>query len=235
MAHSYTSWKQYTTCPRQFFHQRVERSCRSEMGPEALRGVEEHAHIERTLRGQAPLPAALDAAVGGYVRVVQQAVDSGRWVPLIEHDLAIGQSHVVLPPKFAWAVGKADLILLDNLATPVYAKLYDWKSGKVRHSPEQAYFYAWLLSHTFPTLQSVQYRFIWYNHGVVTPREEDGDSGEVRFTEESRAPNHPWDVKLREIDNASLQHSAEAFPMKRSGLCNGWCPAKQCPNWRPKR
>ena len=51
------------------------------------------------------------------MRVVQQAVDSGRWVPLIEHDLAIGQSHVVLPLKFAWAVGKADLILLDNLAT----------------------------------------------------------------------------------------------------------------------
>lgn len=56
LAHSYTAIKQYETCPKRYYHQRITKEVKDQPGAATVYGERVHKQLEDALKGTAPLP-----------------------------------------------------------------------------------------------------------------------------------------------------------------------------------
>lgn len=121
------------------------------------------------------------------------------------------------PAKIPWLRGKFDVV--QRAADKISVFLGDWKTGKIRESPDQVEIGALLIMEKDPSVQTVTGANIWLKEKKLgTPyvfrREEKGE----RWAK--------WIGKMKAIE--ALDPS-KVWERRESGLC-GWCEVLDCPN-----
>lgn len=112
--------------------------------------------------------------------------------------------------------------------------LFDWKTGALydkrgneKYSPNQACANAMVAFASFPSVKKITTMFVYTDAG---------DKGEHRkevFTRDDlKRIMEPLIPSLKGIKECDQQDN---WPKRKSGLCKGWCPVKDCEFWEDRR
>jgi RecB family exonuclease len=131
---------------------------------------------------------------------------------LTEYKMAIDEDLNPAPWGSAWSRGIADVVVVNKTK----AATLDYKTGKVRPSDQLELYAMYVMAH-FPKVDECSTAFVWLKEKKTTKATVYRD--EV-----------PKIKKKFSIQVAKLQSSYErnAWPAKPSGLCEKYCPVKDC-------
>lgn len=209
LVHSYSALNLYENCPKNYFHQRVERSVRDNGNTVTRHGERVHKALELRLAKNESLTeetkryervcAALESlAVGGEIIAEQELALNADLKPTGWWDDDV------------WIRSKIDVLILNG----PNAYVIDWKTGKRRINFSQLELFAGQVFANYPDIQQVKVAFVWLKT--------------AEWDSESFVRDQTLDIwgrvrrKVARIE-ASLEH--DNWPAKPSGLC-GWCPCK---------
>lgn len=207
------------TCPKQVYHVKVVKDVKDDTVNEVRDwGIRAHKAIENALKGGHTLPPEF-AAYQWYVDLCMQ-FDGDKF---IEHKLGIRRD--LSPTGFSdsdvWARCVIDYLVVKGDK----ALIIDHKMGKKKPS-RQLQQNALLVFSNFPEVTECRTMFSWLSADVRS-----ATSGVVRREEVPAI----WESYQQDIDYFTRVYEEELWVPKSSGLCNGWCPVKQCKFWRDKR
>lgn len=210
LAHSYSSIKMYENCPKNYYHQRIEKSVKDSGNAVTAYGERIHKSLELRIKDN----EALDR-------------ESARYEPLIAsiEKLALGADDLTVEEEMtlnadlkptgwwdadAWLRSKIDVLVRDGSK----AYMFDWKTGKRRPDFDQLEMFAAQVFKHYPRIKQVKTTFVWLKEMKL-----DSET----FTREQEPAI--WEKILTKITRieGSLEH--DNWPAKPSGLCN-WCPCK---------
>ena len=120
---SYSSLKQYKTCPRQYYEIRVAKNFTSREGDDARYGKEVHTALENYVRDGTPLPRFYE----GFRNMVDPLLEIAG-TRYCEHEMAldIDRKPCDFHGEDYWVRGVADLLIVDGDT----AFIVDYKTGK---------------------------------------------------------------------------------------------------------
>lgn len=210
LAHSYSSIKMFENCPKNYFHQRIEKSVRDPGNAVTAYGERIHKSLELRISDN----EALDR-------------ESSRYEPLIAsiEKLALGadaltvEEEMTLNDKLeptgwwdadAWLRSKIDVLVRDGAK----AYMFDWKTGKRKPDFDQLEMFAVQVFKHYPQVEQIKTTFVWL-------KEMKMDS--ETFTREQEPAI--WEKILSKITRIEGALANDNWPAKPSGLCN-WCPCK---------
>lgn len=216
---SYSSLKKFETCPRQYYETKIAKSVIDEPGEAAKLGSVIHKHMEDHLTGAAPMPKQYNR-YRGYADTIL------KWPGTTTPEYQLALTKEMTPTTFtspdAWGRGMIDVLNIDGNT----AKIVDWKNGKYREgeSRAQSAVYAAMTFACFSEITVVKARWMYLN--VPT-----GDSHQY----DRRDLKHLMKPVLKTVSDMEWAHETGVWAERPSGLCNGWCPVKQCRHWKPGR
>lgn len=210
LAHSYSSIKMFENCPKNYFHQRIEKSVRDPGNAVTAYGERIHKSLELRISDNETLDR-----------------ESSRYEPLIAsiEKLALGadaltvEEEMTLNDKLeptgwwdadAWLRSKIDVLVRDGSK----AYMFDWKTGKRKPDFDQLEMFAVQVFKHYPQVEQIKTTFVWLKEMKL-----DSET----FTRDQEAGI--WQkilAKVTRIEGA-LEH--DNWPARPSGLCN-WCPCK---------
>ena len=210
LAHSYSSIKMFENCPKNYFHQRIEKSVRDPGNAVTAYGERIHKSLELRISDNETLDR-----------------ESSRYEPLIAsiEKLALGadaltvEEEMTLNDKLeptgwwdadAWLRSKIDVLVRDGSK----AYMFDWKTGKRKPDFDQLEMFAVQVFKHYPQVEQIKTTFVWLKEMKL-----DSET----FTRDQEAGI--WQkilAKVARIEGA-LEH--DNWPARPSGLCN-WCPCK---------
>jgi len=216
-AWSHSALNAFETCPYQFYRVRVKKDVREAESKALLEGQRQHKAFEKRLRDEVPLPA-----------------DMKRWEPmcrkleaapkdemLVEHKIALTAD--LQPTTFfakdVWVRGVFDVAIRRG----GLLRIGDWKTGKRKEDGDQLKLFAALGFAAFKGIRRVKTSFWW-----LPARKADNETFEA-----DQAPLI-WQEFEPRVERMREAYVENVWPKKTSGLCRGWCPVHDCPNWEPK-
>ena len=210
LSHSFSAIKMYENCPKNYFHQRIEKSVKD--GGNAVTAYGERIHKSLELR-LAPDKAELSREADRYEAIcasIEKLAAGG--ILTVEEEMTLNQK---LEPtgwwdNDAWLRSKIDVLVRKGPD----AIMFDWKTGKRRPDFDQLEMFAAQVFAHYPEVERVKTTFVWLK--------------EMKMDHETYTREHMpaiWKRILSKITRieGSLEH--ENWPAKPSGLC-GWCPCK---------
>lgn len=213
---SYSAATKYHTCPKQYFEIKIAKSVEEPPGEAAIWGSRVHEAIENLLTDGLALPHEFS-----FLQPLMDRVNKMQGTRYIEHEIYTRSDRTPTTPQNGDA---ANLAIIDFLQVDgKKARLVDWKSGKIKVT-SQLRFYAACVFSAFPEVESVSTAFAWLKEGKMTTETFTRNQMDALWIE--------WETMLKPIAR-SFEYGN--FPMKPSGLCNGWCPVQSCSHWKPKR
>lgn len=210
LAHSYSSIKMFENCPKNYYHQRIEKSVKDSGNAVTAYGERIHKSLELRL-GEG---TGLDRESSRYEPIVTsiEKLALGADALTVEEEMTLNEK---LEPTGwwdgdAWLRSKIDVLVRDGSK----AYMFDWKTGKRRPDFDQLEMFAVQVFKHYPQVERIKTTFVWL-------KEMKMDS--ETFTREQEAPI--WEKILGKITRieGALEH--DNWPAKPSGLCN-WCPCK---------
>ena len=210
LAHSYSALKMFENCPKNYLHQRIEKSVQDSGNAVTAYGERIHKSLELRLGEGTELgreAARYEPIVGGIEKLAL-----GSDALTVEEEMTLNQS---LEPTGwwdgdAWLRSKIDVLVRKGAD----AYMFDWKTGKHRPDFDQLEMFAVQVFKHYPQVERIKTTFVWL-------KEMKMDS--ETFTRVQEAPI--WEKILGKITRieGALEH--DNWPAKPSGLCN-WCPCK---------
>lgn len=215
---SYSSLTAFETCPRQYQELRVLKNYAQGDTEATIWGKEVHGDLEFRIKDGTPLPER-SAKWEPVAAKVASLKDSGYTV-LTEQQFTIDREFNMTgwTSHTAWARCIIDAAAIN----PDKAVLLDWKTGK-RKPSTQLMMSAGLVMHHYG-VKVVDTGFVWL---------KDGKIDKERFTREQLP--EIWNEFLPRVRRLELAYETDTWPVRPSGLCNGWCPVKTCKFWKEKR
>lgn len=215
-AWSFSALEKYETCPYQYYRVKVAKDVKDSMGEAALWGNDLHNAMDKCISEDQPMPNRFKR-YEKYARMVRNAPGE----VLAEQKLCLNQDYK--PTKFfakdAWCRGIIDATVLNGNK----AWMLDWKTGKQKDSFDQLMLFAGMAFRQWPHLESARCSYVWFKTGALTSRTFTKD-------EEPEIWQH-FETKLTRLEKS---YSMNRWPKKPSGLCRGWCPVTDCPNYEPR-
>lgn len=218
-AWSYTGLKQFVDCPRQFYEVRVAKSVPDTVTKERQWGEYVHKCFEDRMKDGKPLPPELEE----HEEILLE-LTTLRGVQHNEVKIALDTSgqpcdFFARRPTVVWFRGVIDHrnICGDR------ARLVDYKTGKPHSDFDQLALFALHTFAAFPEVEVCNTGYYWLNGRKYTPKtftRADIDAIWQKFI--------PWLTQYRDA------FKTDTWQPRRSGLCRGWCPVKECEFWSPK-
>jgi len=209
LSHSYSALKMYENCPKNYFHQRIEKSVRDSGNAVTAYGERVHKALELRLGEDAPLTSET-ARYDVLCEAIKLTAKGG--VLTVEEEMTLNDS--LKPTGWwdddAWLRSKIDVLVRRGPE----AIMFDWKTGKRRPDFDQLELFAVQVFKHYPEVQRVKTTFVWL-------KEMKMDS-ETYTHADMPAIWHRILSKVKRIEG-SAEH--DNWPAKPSGLC-GWCPCK---------
>jgi len=211
MKWSYSSLKQFKTCPKQYYEIRVAKNFIPREGDDARYGKEVHKALEDYVRDGKPLPK--------FYQQFRKMVDPLLDIPgkkYCEHEMALDIN--LKPCGFMseeyWVRGIADLLIVDG----DLAFIIDYKTGKTGYAdPNQLKLMALMTFAHFPDVHKVKAGLMFVSYDTFYPEEyERSNSAEM------------WDVFYKDLERLSIAFDNAAWPPKPTGLCRRHCPVESC-------
>lgn len=154
LAHSFSRFELFDTCPKQFFHRHVKKDLKEEESEASLAGTRDHKSFELRLKEGLALPPHLKK----HEEKCEIILGSGMEVKA-EEELAIDKE---LKPCDWWHRDvflrvKADVTLYSETT----AGLLDWKTGKRKPKNFQLELGAMTQFLHYPKIKSTKAAFLW--------------------------------------------------------------------------
>lgn len=210
LAHSYSSIKMFENCPKNYFHQRIEKSVRDPGNAVTAYGERIHKSLELRL-GEGE---GLDRESGRYEALCGsiEKLALGADALTVEEEMTLNEK---LEPTGwwdadAWLRSKIDVLVRDGSK----AYMFDWKTGKRRPDFDQLEMFAVQVFKHYPQVEQIKTTFVWL-------KEMRMDSETFTRAQEPAI----WEKILSKINRIEGALEADNWPAKPSGLCN-WCPCK---------
>lgn len=211
---TYSRLDKFETCPRQFYHVHVSRDVVEPPTEATIWGEKVHSAFEYRIKDGTPLPEGMLQWEGLAKKIAAMPGEK-----LCEERLAVDHNFQPVEWKQAWSRGIADVVnLYKDTAT-----VLDYKTGK-RKLTDQLALYAVLAFAQYPQIQTVKTGFVWLKDRKIDKETVHRDEIPVVWT--------PFLARVRKLESA---YERDKWPHRPSGLCNGWCPVKQCEFYKPKK
>ena len=217
---SHSALDDFVNCPRSYYEKRIAKSVTEERSEQMIWGEEVHKAFElRQLNGKkvSPLPEALQIHEPFMQRL--KAMPGMRWT-----EQKVGFNRKAEPCDFFAEDVWCRLIIDYKKVHENFAVIVDYKTGKPHNKFKQLKLCA---LHTFadhPDVDTVSVMYYWTKTQTTTMENYTRDQ-----IPELWAPFVP---DLRQYAQAFKE---DVWQPRPSGLCNGWCPVKDCEFWKPKR
>ena len=207
LAHSYSAFKQFETCAKQYQMQRVTRVVKPSFGEASVYGNRIHKQLENRLRDKLPLPAE-----SAKYELLCKSFEDLPGQLLVEQEMTLNAKLEIVGwwDDDAWLRVKADVLVL-HLDTAVVS---DWKTGKHRPDNFQLEILAVSTFKHYPDVQRVKASFVWL---------KDMRMDHVNYTRDDCAAL--WTKLHGKVSRIEAALKEDVWPAKPSGLCP-YCPAK---------
>lgn len=207
---SYSSLKEYTNCPKQYFHTKVAKDYTKSVTREMLYGNEVHKALEDYVRDGTPLAK-------NYERY-QAALDALLDIPGIRYPeykmgLLPDKSGCEFNNKERWVRGIVDLLIVDNSD----AYIIDYKTGSNKYpDPKQLKLMALMTFAHFPNVNNIKAGLLFITKNAFVPE---------AYTRND--VDKLWNTFTPDLERLGLSYENDTWPPNPTGLC-GWCPVDSC-------
>lgn len=208
---SYSSLKQYKTCPKQYYEIRVAKNFQSRDSADSIYGKEVHKALEDYVKDGKPLPKNYEH----FRKMVDPLLDI-RGTKYCEYEMALDAD--LNPCGFKadnyWVRGIADLLIVDEDT----AFIVDYKTGKPAYAdPSQLKLMALMVFAHFPAVMRAKSALMFISHNSFFPEEY------------SRAAGHSmWSSFRNDLNRLALAFDNAMWPPNPTGLCKRHCPVETC-------
>lgn len=208
---SYSSLKQYKTCPRQYYEIRVAKNFIPREGDDARYGKEVHTALEDYVRDGTPLPRFYE----DFRRMVDPLLEiSGK--KYCEHEMALDINRQ--PCDFHggdyWVRGIADLLIVDGDT----AFIVDYKTGKPTYAdPNQLKLMGLMVFAHFPEVVHIKSALMFLLHNAFVTEEYQRESAETL-----------WKSFETDLERLRVAFDNAMWPPNPTGLCRKHCPVDSC-------
>lgn len=221
---SYSSLKQFDTCPRQYQHIRVLKDIKDEGNEATIYGKEMHLAAEEYIRDGKPIPEKFK-----FIEAPLNVVNAWPGQKLCEYKLALRED---LTPcdffaKDVWWRGVADLIVISEDGTK--ARVIDYKSSKNTKYADmgQLDLLAAAVFIHFPKVMTIQAALLFLVCNEMVPA--------IPKKYEFMFSRSTFTNKKHEVYRIEVAQDTGVWNAKPSGLCRGWCKVESCEHWSPRR
>jgi hypothetical protein len=157
---TYSRLGAFETCPKQFFHTKVNKDVVEGDTVATLWGKKVHTAFENAIESGTPLPEGMTQW--------QSLADKFARLPgekLVEYKFAVDKNFQPSEWDGAWSRGIADLVVRHNDRVLVA----DWKTGKKKPT-EQLDLYAGYIMAKWPETKVIQTAFVWLKDRKLTKK-----------------------------------------------------------------
>jgi hypothetical protein len=226
---SFSLLELYETCPRKFYEIQVAKSVVDAPSEASDWGNRVHKALDDGITRNVPLEPEM-ATFQPWLDTVNNWKLSGDVYG--EQKLAVNKNleSTSFFAKEVFGRGIVDVVHIfkrNKTTGDTWARVIDWKTGK-RKSTNQLMIASLLAFAAYPKVDAVRTDFVWFKE--LDPKK----NLTTGYYSRSEVPNM-WEQLLPELKRYREAFKTEQWPERPSGLCNGWCPVKQCKYWRPKR
>lgn len=208
---SYSSLKQYKTCPKQYYELRVAKNYEPRVGDDAMYGKEVHKALEEYVRDNKPLPEFYQH----FRRLVDPLLDIPG-IKYCEHEmgLTINKEPCGFNSPDYWVRGITDLLIVDEDV----AFIIDYKTGKTNYAdPNQLKLMALLVFAHFPKVQRAKTGLLFIAHNAFIDEE-------YKRSESDQL----WEIFESDLQRLSIAFDNAVWPPQPTGLCRRHCPVESC-------
>ena len=213
-AWTFSQLEKFENCPRQFYHVRVKKDVVEPPTEATLWGGRVHEAMEYRIKDGTPLPEGMTQWEGLAGKISNMAGEK-----FCEAEMALDENFQPAPWTNAWTRGIADLLIVNGDK----AVNLDYKTGK-RKLTHQLMLYAGYTFAIYPKVNTVVTGFVWMRDKKID--KETFTRDQVPMIWQTFIP------KVRKLESA---YERDAWPVRPSGLCKGWCPVKTCEFYKDKR
>lgn len=214
---SFSALDTFKTCPRQYEAKYVTKSVQEEKSEQMLWGERVHKHFELRQLDGTPLPPELEQ----HEKYMKKLEDLPG-IHNVEQKIALNRK--LQPTNFfaedVWFRGIIDYIKVDGAC----AYVVDYKTGKPHQKFDQLMLFAIHTFALYPGVDLVHVRFYW-------TKTED----ETRCAYRRDDVQGIWNKFIPDLRQYAEAFKTDTWQPRQSGLCNGWCPVKECEFWKPRR
>jgi hypothetical protein len=214
---SYTALEDFVNCPRSYYEKRVTKSVKEPESEQMIWGTRVHKHFEDRQKDGTPLPPELEEHEAFMERLEAMPGEH-----VTERKIALDKAGK--PCGFfdenVWFRGVIDYTKRHN----DLAQIIDYKTGKQHSKFQQLKLFALHTFAEFPDVRIVEVKFYWTKTQTLT--------GE-RYARD-QIPQL-WSTFVPNLKQYAQAFKEDIWQPRPSGLCNGWCPVKDCEFWKPKR
>ena len=219
-AWSYSSLTNYETCPYQYYNLKVAKKYKQGDTEATIWGKEVHGAFEHRIKEGTPLPGYAtkwEPLMGSLLK--KQAAGAQ-----LHTEMQLGITKDFQPCGFhddgVWARCIVDLAIIDG----EHGFNLDYKTGKRKPGSRQLEMSSAVLFAHYPELQSIKTGFVWL-------KEKKLDRDEHKRHEVPII----WQGFIGRVRRMEKSYEDDNWPVKTSGLCNGWCPVTGCKYWKERR
>jgi len=212
IAWSYSSYKVFKTCARQYKHKYILKDITEPQGDAAKYGTAVHLALENFLKDGTPIPDE-------YARFKTMVEPVQRWAgdSYVEHKMAIGSDFrpCEFKDKNYFVRGVADFIKVDGTK----ARCLDWKTGSSAKfaDTKQLELMALMIFKHFPKVDTVTAGLCFLKIDKV-----------IKATYRKKDAKAMWLRWLYEVSR--IEHAVEndMFGPNPNNLCKNYCYVKSC-------
>jgi hypothetical protein len=215
IAWSYSSLDDFCSCPRAFYEKRIAKSVREEQSEQMLWGNEVHKAFELRMIEKKPLPDTLAQHEDFLQRL--EGLPGEFWA---ERKIALSRDFrpCTFFDKRTWFRGIIDYTKVHG----DHALIMDYKTGKPHSKFKQLKLFALYIFMERPDVHTVHAEFYWTKTRTTT--------GETYSRDDNL-----WQSFVPDLRQYAEAFKTDTWQPRQSGLCNGWCPVKECEFWKPRR
>lgn len=211
---SFSSLKDFTNCPKQYYHTKVAKDFEKKATQQMLYGTEVHKACENYVRDSMPLAK-------NYLRFKPQldallAIAGSRYC---EHEMSISKTHepCAFDSEDRWVRGIVDLLIVDGAD----AYIVDYKTGSNRYpDPKQLKLMALMTYAHFPEVERIKAGLLFVMHNTfVTEEYSRKEIGKL------------WECFALDLKRLEVAYDNNVWFPKTGPLC-GWCPVSSCNFYR---
>lgn len=220
-AWSHSALGLYNTCPRKYYEAKITKAWVEEFkGPAADWGLAVHKAFERRIRYGSPFPSNM---VQWEPLAKKLASMPGTKATELQMALNNEKQEVDWFAKDVWVRAIADFMSLNTPKRKMLA--LDYKTGKRKDDDSQLALLAAVIFESYAEVDTVIAGYVWLKDGAALDK--------VTFTRANK--DTLWGLFTPQVAKIEQSIVSGHWPEKRSGLCYGYCPVKDCQFWHPKQ
>lgn len=213
----------FVNCPRQYQAKYVLKNVKEERSEQQVWGEHVHKCFEERQSLGKPLPESLEMHEDYMV-----LLEGKPGMHYTELKIAFTKPPEIQPCSWDWR--REDIWcrgVIDYLKVDVedgMATIVDYKTGKPHTKYRQLSLYALHTFGNYPAVNLINAQFYWTQTGAATKK--------VWSREDIPGL---WADMVGDLKQYKEAFKTDTWQARQSGLCNGWCPVKDCEHWKPRR